>query len=186
MMVTDTLEQLQPVVARSIIEHLRRGSVPVDQVPLFTVGRERWLRIIEDDLTNYIAAGGAKVRFVNGDYGDGKTHFLSVIQHLVQHAGFAVSFVVLTREIPLHKFELVYREIVSAAADLGQRDDICAVIVFGGHEIFSAGDDLPELDTLSTAEAEAAARLCRQAVDALAAVPKPTVAAITEIGRAHV
>jgi enoyl-CoA hydratase len=73
----------------------------------------------------------------------------------------------------------VYREIISAAADLGQREDICAVIVFGGHEIFSAGDDLPELGTLSTAEAEAAARLCRQAVDALAAVPKPTVAAIT-------
>src|SRR5205823_7967031 len=105
--------QLQPVAARSIIEHLRRGSVPVEQVPLFTVGRERWLRIIEDDLTQYIAAGGAKVRFVNGDYGDGKTHFLSVIQHLVQQAGFAVSFVVLTREVPLHKFELVYREIVS-------------------------------------------------------------------------
>ena len=107
------LEQLQPVAARSIIEHLRRGSVPVDQVPLFTVGRERWLRIIEDDLTQYIAAGGAKVRFVNGDYGDGKTHFLSVIQHLVQQAGFAISFVVLTREVPLHKFELVYRDIVS-------------------------------------------------------------------------
>jgi len=113
MTVAAPLEQLQPVAARSIIEHLRRGSVPVDQVPLFTVGRERWLRIIEDDLAHYIAIGGAKVRFVNGDYGDGKTHFLSVIQHLVQQTGFAVSFVVLTREVPLHKFELVYRDIVS-------------------------------------------------------------------------
>src|SRR5439155_759867 len=107
------VEELQPVAARNIIEHLRRGSVPVDQVTYFTVGRERWLSIIEDDLTNYIAAGGAKVRFLNGDYGDGKTHFLSVIQHMVQQAGFAVSFVVLTREVPMHKFELVYREIVS-------------------------------------------------------------------------
>jgi enoyl-CoA hydratase len=73
----------------------------------------------------------------------------------------------------------VYREIVSATADLGQRADIGAVIVFGGHEIFSAGDDLPELTTLSSGEAEVAARVCREAVDALAAVPKPTVAAIT-------
>ena len=117
------VEELQPVAARNIIEHLRRGSVPVDQVTYFTVGRERWLSIIEDDLTNYIAAGGAKVRFLNGDYGDGKTHFLSVIQHMVQQAGFAVSFVVLTREVPMHKFELVYREIVSrlstAAGDNG-------------------------------------------------------------------
>jgi enoyl-CoA hydratase len=73
----------------------------------------------------------------------------------------------------------VYREIVSAAADLGHYDDICAVILFGGHEIFSAGDDMPELSTLSAAEAEVAAGVCREAVDALAAVPKPTVAAIT-------
>lgn len=73
----------------------------------------------------------------------------------------------------------LYREIVSAAADLGQRDDICAVILFGGHEIFSAGDDMPELRTLSADEASLAAQVCRQAVDALAAIPKPTVAAIT-------
>jgi enoyl-CoA hydratase len=72
-----------------------------------------------------------------------------------------------------------YREIVSAAADLGQRDEICTVIVFGGHEIFSAGDDMPELSTLSVDEAVAAAWVCREAVDALAAIPKPTVAAIT-------
>ena len=56
----------------------------------------------------------------------------------------------------------VYREIVSAAADLGRRDDISAVILFGGHEIFSAGDDMPELRTLSADEAEVAARVCRR------------------------
>jgi enoyl-CoA hydratase len=73
----------------------------------------------------------------------------------------------------------VYREIVAAAADLAARDDICAVILFGGHEIFSGGDDLPELRTLSADEAEASEQLCREAIDALAAIPKPTVAAIT-------
>jgi enoyl-CoA hydratase len=73
----------------------------------------------------------------------------------------------------------IYREIVGAAEDLGQRDDIRAVIVFGGHEIFSAGDDVPELRTLNADEAAAATRVCRDAVDALAAMPKPTVAAIT-------
>jgi enoyl-CoA hydratase len=73
----------------------------------------------------------------------------------------------------------VYREIIAAAAELGAREDISAVIFFGGHEIFSAGDDVPELRTLNTDEAVVANRVCRQAVDALAAIPKPTVAAIT-------
>lgn len=73
----------------------------------------------------------------------------------------------------------VCREIAQAAAHLAARDDICAVIVFGGHEIFSVGQDMPELATLNAVEATEAGRVFRQAVDALAAVPQPTVAAIT-------
>jgi enoyl-CoA hydratase len=73
----------------------------------------------------------------------------------------------------------LYREIISAAGELTRRDDIRAVVVFGGHEIFSAGDDVPELRTLTADEADVAARVQCEAVDALAAVPKPTVAAIT-------
>ena len=73
----------------------------------------------------------------------------------------------------------VCREIAEAAAGLARRDDLTAVILFGGHEIFSAGEDMPELETLNSEEAQAAARVCREAVDALAAVPRPTVAAIT-------
>ncbi|HTY30126.1 enoyl-CoA hydratase-related protein, partial [Mycobacterium sp.] len=53
----------------------------------------------------------------------------------------------------------VYREIVAAAGELGRRDDVAAVILFGGHEIFSAGDDTGEWATLSAAEADVAARV---------------------------
>ncbi len=108
----DALKELEPFQARSIIEELRKGSVPVEYVPVFTVGRQKWLSYIEDDLENYIAQGGAKVRFISGDYGDGKTHFMSVVRHLAMEKGFAVSFVVLTRDVPIHKFETVYQSIV--------------------------------------------------------------------------
>ncbi|MBX7450292.1 enoyl-CoA hydratase [Mycolicibacterium sp. 3033] len=73
----------------------------------------------------------------------------------------------------------VHREIADAAAELGQRTDLAAIIVFGGHEIFSAGEDMSELQTLDSEEAAAAARLCQTAVDALATVPRPTIAAVT-------
>ncbi|WP_462270840.1 BREX system ATP-binding domain-containing protein [Desulfobacter sp.] len=108
----DALKELKPFQARAIIEELRKGSVPVEYVPVFTVGRQKWLAYIEDDLENYIAEGGAKVRFISGDYGDGKTHFMSVIRHLAMEKGFGVSFVVLTRDVPIHKFETVYQSIV--------------------------------------------------------------------------
>ncbi|MFB3130910.1 MAG: BREX system ATP-binding domain-containing protein [Rhodothermales bacterium] len=103
--------ELKAFEARAVIEDLRKGSVPIDYVPSFTVGRQRWLTFVEEDLDHYIAEGGAKVRFINGDYGDGKTHFMSVVRHLALQKGFAVSFVVLTREVPIHKFEVVYQTI---------------------------------------------------------------------------
>jgi len=71
------------------------------------------------------------------------------------------------------------REIIAVADEVGRRGDIAAVILFGGHEIFSAGDDLAELRSLDTSDADVAARLRQDAAAAIAAIPKPTVAAIT-------
>jgi enoyl-CoA hydratase len=73
----------------------------------------------------------------------------------------------------------MYREIVDAAGEVAARDDIAAVIVFGGHEIFSAGDDVAVLQTLNAQESAGAAQVGRDALDAIGAIPKPTVAAIT-------
>ncbi|CAN5434597.1 enoyl-CoA hydratase [soil metagenome] len=72
-----------------------------------------------------------------------------------------------------------YRELAATAVEVGRRDDIASVILFGGHEIFSAGDDVPELRTLTEREAERGAEVRHEAIEAVAAIPKPTVAAIT-------
>jgi enoyl-CoA hydratase len=73
----------------------------------------------------------------------------------------------------------VYRELHSAVDELTGRDDIAAVILFGGHEIFSAGDDVPALRTLGPRQSAVAAEVARRALAAVAAIPKPTVAAVT-------
>jgi hypothetical protein len=113
MITREDIEQLKPFQARAIIEALRKGIVPTEYVSFFTVGRQNWLKFVEDDLDDFIANGGGKVRFINGDYGDGKTHFMSVVQQLALQKKFASSFVVLTRDVPIHKFEVVYQAIVS-------------------------------------------------------------------------
>ncbi len=94
-----------------------------------------------------------------------------------QDAGLAV--LLLSRPPTNTLTRQVYREIAAAAAEVGQREDVAAVILFGGHQIFSAGDDMPELATLTAAEADIADRARTDAVDAVAAIPKPTVAAVT-------
>ncbi|MEE6169594.1 MULTISPECIES: enoyl-CoA hydratase [unclassified Mycolicibacterium] len=73
----------------------------------------------------------------------------------------------------------VYRELTGAAGELAERPDIAAVVLFGGHEIFCAGDDVPELRTLDAAETAVADKALRDCLEAVAAIPRPTVAAIT-------
>ncbi|MEO6793258.1 MAG: enoyl-CoA hydratase [Mycobacterium sp.] len=73
----------------------------------------------------------------------------------------------------------VYREIAEAAAEVSVRDDVAAVVLFGGHEIFCAGDDAPELRTLIASEAERFARVRHDAMLAVASIAKPTAAAVT-------
>ena len=90
-----------------------------------------------------------------------------------------VGTVVLSRPPTNALTRQVYREIEQAAVEVSSHDGIAAVILFGGHEIFSAGDDTPQLRTLNAAEAESWLTVHRAAVDAVAAIPKPTVAAIT-------
>ena len=94
-----------------------------------------------------------------------------------RHPG--VATVALTREPTNALTRQACRELAAAAAEVAQRSDITSVILYGGHEIFCAGDDMGELRTLNRAEAEAADRVRREAIDAVAAIPKPTVAAVT-------
>ena len=90
-----------------------------------------------------------------------------------------VATVVLSRPPTNALTRQVYREVAAAAAGVGERDDVAAVVLFGGHEIFSAGDDMPELRSLTPDEIQSWVDVRRTAVEAVAAIPKPTVAAIT-------
>lgn len=71
------------------------------------------------------------------------------------------------------------RELADAAAEADRRGDIAVVILFGGHEMFCAGDDTPELRTLDDDGLAIGVRVRDEALEAVAAISKPTVAAVT-------
>lgn len=90
-----------------------------------------------------------------------------------------IGTVVLNREPTNALTRQFLRELISAADEVSGREDIAVTILFGGHEVFCSGDDIAELRTLDRAEAAAADRLRDAAVNAVAAIAKPTVAAVT-------
>ena len=52
-----------------------------------------------------------------------------------------IGTLVLNREPTNALTRQVYRELAAAAEEVSRRADIAAVILFGGHEIFCAGED---------------------------------------------
>lgn len=73
----------------------------------------------------------------------------------------------------------VQRALSAASAEAGQRDDVSAVIVYGGEKVFAAGADIVEMSEMSFADMAEHSRLLQGFTRDLAAIPKPTVAAIT-------
>lgn len=73
----------------------------------------------------------------------------------------------------------VQEEIRAAAQEASVRDDVRAVVVHGGPKVFAAGADVKEMGAMAAHEMAALADTLSSSVGAVAAIPKPTVAAIT-------
>jgi enoyl-CoA hydratase/carnithine racemase len=73
----------------------------------------------------------------------------------------------------------VQDELADAARELTADDEVRAVIVYGGEKVFAAGADIKEMAGLGYAEMAPRAQEISRAIDAIARIPKPVVAAIT-------
>jgi enoyl-CoA hydratase/carnithine racemase len=73
----------------------------------------------------------------------------------------------------------VQAEIRSAAQEAAERRDVAAVIVFGGEKVFAAGADIKEMQALSYTDMVDRAAVLQSAFSVVAAIGKPTVAAVT-------
>ena len=70
-------------------------------------------------------------------------------------------------------------ELYEAATEAGARTDVRAVVIYGGEKVFAAGADIKEMVTADYASMVERGAPLQAAFDALARIPKPTVAAIT-------
>jgi enoyl-CoA hydratase/carnithine racemase len=73
----------------------------------------------------------------------------------------------------------VQEEIRAAAHEASSREDVRAVIVYGGEKVFAAGADIKEMADMSYVDMSARAGALSSSFTAVAEIPKPTVAAVT-------
>jgi enoyl-CoA hydratase/carnithine racemase len=70
-------------------------------------------------------------------------------------------------------------ELREVCAQVTEDDAVRAVVVYGGEKVFAAGADIKEMAGLTYADMAPRAQEVSKAVDAVARIPKPVVAAIT-------
>ncbi len=73
----------------------------------------------------------------------------------------------------------VQEELRAAAAEATERDDVKAVVVYGGERVFAAGNDVKEMAGMSYPDMVKRSGPLQSAVTAIARIPKPVVAAVT-------
>ena len=73
----------------------------------------------------------------------------------------------------------VQEEIRAAAGAAAEDDAVRAVILYGGERVFAAGADIKEMADMSYADMAKRSGPLQSSLSAVAAIPKPTVAAIT-------
>ena len=73
----------------------------------------------------------------------------------------------------------VQEEIRAAALEAIANDDVRAVVVYGGEKVFAAGADIKEMADMSYADMVRRSGPLQSSLSAVAAIPKPTVAAVT-------
>jgi hypothetical protein len=76
------------------------------------MGREQILSRILQEI-EALRTGGTRAYFVQGNYGEGKTHLLQAIWDLAARSNCVVSFVILSKETPFDRLHQVYPKIIA-------------------------------------------------------------------------
>jgi enoyl-CoA hydratase/carnithine racemase len=81
---------------------------------------------------------------------------------------------------PMNALNIELQEALrAAAAEVGQRKDVAAVVLHGGEKVFAAGADIKEMEQMSYTDMVDRSGALQSSFTAIARIPKPTVAAIT-------
>jgi enoyl-CoA hydratase/carnithine racemase len=73
----------------------------------------------------------------------------------------------------------VQEEIRAIASEATERDDVKAVVIYGGERVFAAGADIKEMADMSYVDMVKRSGALQSAFTSVATIPKPVVAAVT-------
>lgn len=101
------------LTALRIINSLKDGVPSVDDIEYYSASKNSLDPVIAGDMYEISKGNYGKVKFINGGYGEGKTHFLSRIRSKAISDNYLVSmFAISPRGIALDMMERVFGELI--------------------------------------------------------------------------
>lgn len=94
-----------------ILMALKNGNVPSKGVRDLCIGRDNEIEEFERLLEKVDGEDKAYAKFLKGEFGAGKSFFLKVIEDISYKNGFAVSWITISKNVPFHKIEVIYRNV---------------------------------------------------------------------------
>lgn len=134
--------------ADTIVESLRYGVPPPDNVRAFTVGRREQMAELERSLG--LGDGGqGSALLVKANYGAGKSHLLKVIREMALDAGYAVSLVVVNAHegVRFNRLDTIFGAVCRELEvdHSGQRGVGALFDAFAGAALSKLSDDMQEV-----------------------------------------
>jgi hypothetical protein len=108
-----SIEKIDTLQARRMVEAFRLGIVPSVDVKRFTFGREGVINEIREKLS-VLEKGEGSAILIEGEYGAGKTHMIEYIKRMALEMDIGVASCSLDpEEVPPHRPKRVYRELIN-------------------------------------------------------------------------
>lgn len=97
--------------SENILKALRIGAVPSYSLRNLAIGIENELEELTSEL-NYISDNHSSIKFIQGDYGSGKTFLTQSLSEIARQNNFAVSTIVISPTNQINNLSNIYRSIV--------------------------------------------------------------------------
>ncbi len=118
------LKELDNSTALRIINSLKDGVPSIEDIHYYAASRSPLDSIIASDIKEISAGNYGKVKFINGSYGEGKTHFLSRVRKKALNDNFLVSmFAISPRGIAFDMMERTFGQLIKTLKIDGHTDE---------------------------------------------------------------
>ena len=95
---------------KRIIDALKEGNIPSSNISELCVGREKELELF-DEIFEKVDEDEAITKFIEGNFGAGKSFFLKALEEKAFQENFVVSWVTLSNDVRMNKIDVVYKAI---------------------------------------------------------------------------